>query len=542
MIVRIGMLGKWLAMGVLAAANVLASGQTAGPGKYRIAGRMVNAATGEPVRRASVALLAESDSHTVASVESDGEGQFVFTGLGAGKFQLTASKRGFRTAFYDEHEEYSSAIVTGEGEETGGLVFRLVPGSVLYGVVAGDGGDPVEGARVMLFQRPREHGHGLAGRMLSAGTSSTDDTGAYEFDDLAAGEYLVAVVAEPWWALNRSSAEARQRPGGAALDVAYPVTFFDSTTEEDSATRIVLAEGRREQANINVHAVPALHLTVETPPRADGSVARAELRQTIFGVQVSAQSMGFLDALRTGTVEFNGVAPGRYELAQGDPPRVAQLDLAASQRVDPGLGSPAVSVSGSIRMGPAASDGGTALLIPADGNHAQSALQTACPGGAFSFATVPQGAWELWVTSGGRTLPVSAVTVGTRTRTGNRLVVRDRPLQVVANLNLGDTRVEGFARRAGKGVPGVMVLLAPKDSAAFAALARRDQSDSDGSFSLRDVGPGQYTVVAIEDGWTLDWARADVMARYLARGIAVTVTEATGKTLRLAEPVPVQPR
>ena len=170
MIVRIGMLGKWLAMGVLAAANVLASGQTAGPGKYRIAGRMVNAATGEPVRRASVALLAESDSHTVASVESDGEGQFVFTGLGAGKFQLTASKRGFRTAFYDEHEEYSSAIVTGEGEETGGLVFRLVPGSVLYGVVAGDGGN-VDIAHAQAIHVAQE----TLGRLLIEGPGGRRD-------------------------------------------------------------------------------------------------------------------------------------------------------------------------------------------------------------------------------------------------------------------------------------------------------------------------------------------------------------------------------
>ena len=36
----------------------------------------------------------------------------------------------------------------------------------------------------------------------------------------------------------------------------------------------------------------------------------------------------------------------------------------------------------------------------------------------------------------------------------------------------------------------------------MAGLIRRDQSDSDGSFALRDVVPGQYTVVAIQDGWT----------------------------------------
>jgi hypothetical protein len=87
-----------------------------------------------------------------------------------------------------------------------------------------------------------------------------------------------------------------------------------------------------------------------------------------------------------------------------------------------------------------------------------------------------------------------------------------------------------------------MVVLVPKEPGAFRSLVRRDQSDSDGSFSLHDVAPGQYTVVAIEDGWDLDWARPEVIGRYLPQGIAVTVTERQGKLVRLSEPVPVQSR
>jgi hypothetical protein len=74
------------------------------------------------------------------------------------------------------------------------------------------------------------------------------------------------------------------------------------------------------------------------------------------------------------------------------------------------------------------------------------------------------------------------------------------------------------------------------------APPRRDQSDSDGSFALRDVAPGRYTVVAIEDGWDLDWARPEVIGRYLSGGIPVTVTESSGKLLRLSQAVPVQGR
>jgi hypothetical protein len=71
-------------------------------------------------------------------------------------------------------------------------------------------------------------------------------------------------------------------------------------------------------------------------------------------------------------------------------------------------------------------------------------------------------------------------------------------------------------------------------------LDRMDQSDSDGSFTLYRVFPGNYTLVAIEGGWSLDWERPEVIAPYLARGLKVQVTNQ--KTLNLSEAVDVQPR
>jgi len=41
-------------------------------------------------------------------------GHFALEGLPAAKYPLSASKRGFRTALYDDHEGYNTAIVTGQ--------------------------------------------------------------------------------------------------------------------------------------------------------------------------------------------------------------------------------------------------------------------------------------------------------------------------------------------------------------------------------------------------------------------------------------------
>jgi len=531
----------------------LAQNARGGSALYIIAGKVVNAASGEPIRHANVAALSEEDSHTVAAVESDSEGHFALDHLSAAKYQLTASKRGYRTAFYDEHQEFNSAIVTGPGLETTDLTFRLVPGANLHGVVMTDGGDPVENARVMLFRKT--HDGKIAGRVAQSDNENTDDTGEYEFNNLAAGEYLLAVVAEPWYALHRSAMQGPQLdPDGgdnlgtpdpaAALDVAYPVTYFDSTTDEASASRIVLAGGSRVEANITLHAAPALHIKVDTPRKQDGSIARAELRQTAFGAFVGTENSWFLNPTENGTTEFTGVAPGHYELSQGDPPRILELDASSSMQVDPTLGDPTFSVRGTLRTSSGAplTDDCNVSLESADGSPRQNSMQAICLRGAFSFPSVPAGQWQLSAEGAGSQLSIASVTVANRARAGNLITVQDRPLSVAVTVTQGATRVTGFARREGKGIAGVMVVLVPRELTALPALARRDQSDSDGSFSLRDVAPGQYTLVAIEDGWELEWARPEVIARYLRGGIPVTVSDKPGKLQPLAEPVPVQAR
>jgi hypothetical protein len=68
-----------------------------------------------------------------------------------------------------------------------------------------------------------------------------------------------------------------------------------------------------------------------------------------------------------------------------------------------------------------------------------------------------------------------------------------------------------------------MVVLVPQDIANNALLFRRDQSDSDGSFTLANAVPGSYTVIAIANGWDLDWTNPAVLQPYLKRGEAVQV-------------------
>jgi hypothetical protein len=509
-----------------------------GAGPYSIAGRVVNATTGEPVRRATVGAMGEDDGGIVQSAQTDAEGRFALNHLPAGKYPLSASRRGYRVGFYDEHEGgYNSAIVTGPDQDTTHLLFRLTPEAVIYGVITGDGGDPVESASVSLFK----HERGAPGGIREVQATTTDDTGSYEFTELDPGEYLIAVIASPWYAMHPASGAGRgnDTDNNPALDVAYPVTYFDSTTDEASASPITLEAGGRQEADVALHAVPALRLQVPAPRRGR-DVVQPELRQTVFGRTIQGDMSGSGDPLHTGFVEFNGVAPGHYELKQGDPPRIVELNATSSQAVDADAGAVAATVTGILRStGAPLPESVNLVLEPAAGSIHPS-MMTVARNGEFRFDGVPAGNWALSADAQGTTLQVVAVSAGGAVIAGNQITVTDRPVSAVAMVSPSLMRVQGFAQAGGKGVAGAMIVLVPRQRSAYGALIRRDQSDSDGSFNLRDVPAGQYTVVAILDGWKLDWTERATIAPYLLHGIPVTVSGQAGGVVRLNAPVPVQ--
>jgi hypothetical protein len=107
---------------------------------------------------------------------------------------------------------------------------------------------------------------------------------------------------------------------------------------------------------------------------------------------------------------------------------------------------------------------------------------------------------------------------------GRMLTVKsgDSPkLEIVAGAGHGE--IDGTALRAGKPVSGVMVLLAPEDPKNNEILFRRDQSDSDGTFTVQNIVPGRYRLLAIEKGWELEWANPAVLQAFLAKSVPVEV-------------------
>ena len=518
-------------------------------GSYSISGTVVSAGSGAPLNGADVTLTTDGENGTqVAEVVTGEDGGFHFDGLAAGKYSVQAAHRGYILGGYEDHEGYFTAIVTGPGLESRGIRLALMPYGAIDGVVTEDGGGPVPGAQVALFRQDESQGES---RIVNAGQEITDDSGSYEFSQLRPGVYYVDVSATPWYAFhslpkngdNWGDEESAQ--AASPLDVAYPLTFYPNATDSASATPIRLAAGDHAAINFSLHAVPAIHLQIRVPiPSGQRrGVATPMIAQQVFGTQ---QMEGtpisiFSQSDNSISFDYSSLAPGQYVVEEGGRGEVP-VDLAANRIIDAPGGNAGVEVTGKLAnlTGGALPEGLMVWLHSVSGAPERTSSRVERDG-TFALHEVVPGTYTVQLGGdAGTPVVVQMAASGAEVR-GNRVTVGSDAVLLAATISSGSATVNGFARRGGKGVGGTMVVLAPDDANASVEMFRRDQSDSDGSFSLPNVVPGKYTLVAIDNGWGLEWAKREVMASYLAHGLKVVVP-ANAKTMQLPDAVGVQDR
>ena len=423
---------------------------------------------------------------------------------------------------------------------------------MLSGKILDELGDPVRHATVSLYREDRRVG---IGRILKISGDSTDDQGAYEFSSLDAGTYFVSVTAKPWYANHPRSSEPgfpesetdnRTSAVDRSLDVAYPITYFGDSTEPDDATPIPIRGGDHLQADIHLNPVPALHLLFRVPDNGERGISVPMLQRPSFDGVDTVQTEG-MQQVSPGVFEINGVAPGRYSVrtpGSGDGNEANEINLTNDgQELNVAGAEAGANIKATVQVV------GEAKLPPHLGVALRNskmrvvAWQEVDAKGELEFQDVAPGKYEvLGFAQAKRYSVVRISSTGTETAGHILNVMAGSSLAVSFSLVGGEMTVEGFARRGGKAAPGAMAVLVPKDPDSHRDLFRRDQSDQDGSFSLRSVVPGSYTIVAIENGWDLDWSRPGVIAHYAEHGKPVTVSGGTQGSMHVPDPVEVQTR
>jgi hypothetical protein len=470
-------------------------------------------------------------------------GHFDFARVPAGKYSLRGARTGYLAATYDEHEQFSTAIVTGPEFATEKLVLRLTPTATIAGYVLDEAGEPVRNARVQLFLE--DHGQGIT-RVLGVGGATTDDRGYFDVGRLRPGTYFVAATASPWYAVYPQGASgAEQVP--ASLDVAYPTTFSGDGTEAEGAEGIAVKGGERQETEIRLSPVPALRLKFQGPK--DGRLRMPVLRKPLFDSFPVEAQIGEVRSLGPGQYELIGVPAGRYEVTMGSAEEGGQLVSEMNLTRDAqDLSEVRGETLGKLSVAVKPPEGeampvryGVALR---NARQRVMAYQQGDASGKVTFDALKPDKYEIVIVAQGKryavTRTISASGVAAAGHEVN--VASGAALDVTAELAVGEVRIEGVVKKDGKPMAGVMVALVPQDPEAHVDLFRRDQSDFDGTFVLPGVIPGTYTIVAVEDAWGFEWLRAGVLARYVQHGQNVIIGEKMRGTVSLPEAVEAQGR
>ena len=517
-------------------------------GVFRVAGVAVSLTSGSPLARTRVSLTdTRSPQNTQWMITRD-DGRFEFSGLSAGKYSLQGGHRGFIPTTYDQHGQFSTAIVTGAGLDTENLILRLVPMASISGKVLDEFGEGVRDANVMLYRE--NHSQGIS-QVLQAGAAQTDDQGSYELSDLFPGVYFLSATGRPWYAVH----PAQQRKGGQfvavdrSLDVSYPTTYYSGTTEADVATPIPIKGGDHAEIDLNLAPVPSLHLIFHVPENGQNGVTAPSLERRVFD---SSEPIGYdsMQSVSAGVFELTGVPAGRYTVhlrpsTPGEPGHTTEMELKEDgQELDSSSGEPLSSLKVSVKIAGEDKLPQRLFLALRDARLRTVAFQQVDTDGEARFEGLTPGTYA--VVAGSQTTAYSVIHSSLKNGTetsGNSLNVTAGSYLAASILLVGGTAtVEGFVNRSGKPAAGMMVVLVPENPEANVELFRRDQSDLDGSFVLHSVVPGNYTAIAIEDGWSLEWSRPAVLARYAPHGEKLTIPAGTHDSVHLPKSLEVQAR
>jgi hypothetical protein len=352
------------------------------------------------------------------------------------------------------------------------------------------------------------------------------------------GKYYVVVMARPWWAENGfkympKMASAQQND--PMFDVLYPITYFAGATEDYRATPLLAKAGDAIEADVQLTALPSIHvlltnMDVYRGRRENPSVTAV---QKLFGATTMPVNSINTTEVAPGVYEVGGLPPGevRLTVARGSDAEGSfheiRVNAVEGESVDAVAKAATCTVSGMV----VAADGSKGemqgdVVLRNEGGELSSARLA--KDGTFRMPTVAEGTYRVVVntrTNGDYVAKLTASGAKVSGRTVKIEGANEVKLTVAMGRGLG--RVEGVVKIDDKAVAGLMVLMVPEGTGLpgdeFEQLVRMDQSDSDGTFTLNGVVPGKYVLMAIEDGWELEWKQEVVLAPYLAKGVRVAM-------------------
>ncbi len=482
-----------------------------------VAGRIVTAADGSPLKSARVALLPEhshSDKEIYATT-SDADGRFILKDVPPGRYEFLASHTGFVRQYYKAKGDDEGVMLSLKAaEKVSDVIFRLKLAAVITGRVSNEDGEAMQRMQVVALRQPddeEEDDEDPSPRrkqeLEQVSSAQTDDRGQYRVFGLKPGEYYIRVddsfqplygglVEDDYWLKEKLGSE-------------YASVYYPGVKEVAQAQVIPVKAGDEVQANVIMRRVK----TVEVAGRViDASGPAANASVSLEPVEENYSAFDRQDTTdEKGNFRLKGVPEGSYFVnvhKRSDGGLV--LESWARQRIEVNgenvesltivLGGGA-TIQGKLAVnGPASAilDRINVALITID-EHEQSVESSRVKkDGTFEMKSVPDGNYAVNIWGLENDTYVKAVRHGADDVLEKGLRVGNGSggkLEVV--LSSDGAQLEGSVSDDDGVVIGARVRVVPDPLTPYNRFrSHRTSTDQRGHFLLIGLTPGKYRVSA----------------------------------------------
>lgn len=489
-----------------------------------ILGQVVEAGSGRGVDRAVVTVVGGPSPRRILT---DRRGRFLVTGLPAGVYAISAQRTGFLNGTLGQRrpDGEGHTLTLAFGQWLANVEVPISRPAVITGLVLDDRGEPLVDVAVSAFRRTWDS----AGVGLELVTEArTDDTGTYRFTSLTPGDHLIAATAP------------------RSLPEYYP------GSQSVAGASIVTAQAGREITGINflLAARPAVTLTgrLDLSSIPEGTADRVRLRLMRPGDAYAAEAAAHrvtaaASPAPDGTFQFDDVPVGEYELeaflSDLDPPQVfwarqtVTVDDKSVEKIEVGL-QPGLEVAGRVRVQAqsrfmvALPDTVRVTFDPiARSPVALAARSGIDASGAFATGTTlrPER-YRVRVVGLPDGLRVDAMSADGRDVIDDGLDLSlGVPSEFVITVTDRRTLITGMVRGAGAlGDPTAAVLVYPTEGPRTAdRYFRQMRVTPEGSFTVADLPPGTYALVAVDDAESDGWRNPERRQQWRAKASNVTI-------------------
>jgi hypothetical protein len=520
---------------VLAAAGMLAACFSA-PAQpvsdpCRVEGTVLNAVTGQPVRKARITLTPMQGGEPMLA-STDSQGKYALPNIPPGTYNLAAAHDGYIGQRYGAQKpgegQKGESFELKAGSVKSGIDLKLTPLGSIMGFVRDEDGDPIRQMNVAVLA----YGYSPSGRELQIRSETqTDALGEYRLFDLPPGTYYL-----------RAKPMSARASGIAQATETYATIYYPNSIPQSGASAIELAAGQEQRGvDFVLHTISLSFIRghIVKPVGSDNCSVRIKaLADDLpsFPSDGMAGSVGFVisgsyvkmagsgvvlanlagpdpagrrQVDQDGKFEFHNVPVGSHTLrgtcTVGDQQfttklpielNAAGLDNVELRPVGPSTITGQVHIEGESKSKVSETrvwaEGESSFVangsdsdkgeLPEDGTFAFADL---APETYHLHVTVPDGLYVKSITEDGRDVQESGIDL-----TAGGMSV---PVQVVLSANGGS--IEGSVENGA----GAKVTLIPSDPQAPRSLAKMVVAGADGHFAFPVVAPGRYKLYAWED-------------------------------------------